>query len=1015
VTEVVVAPPSVVERKLPVEAPAEGVAGRPSAVDPMTSVPDRAAAPATAQPVAAAATMSAIVTGAAALLDQDAPGVISSDGTPAPAMTAAPAGVANDVAIATTPVGTDSASPPVSTQTAPVADCAIETMAGEATPATGTGIVAAGTDHDGAAAAAALPVSHDRAAHTHALEATAATPRLPVADPGIAEGEGIARAADAVARRLDQVADGVIAGEQAVEASAQANDVAPVAVGDEPARAGASAADAGVHDAAAVAAPAVAGDAGVNDVAVIDGDANSDSAADTPSDVTSKGVSSDVIAAGDPDTAAVADATADHVVAALAAAVDSRIDDAPAADAADSAAAMDIAADMPPVVENAASGLTVDQPTDGSEAAPVDDAMTAEALAPPAAAVDLGMAEIVAEAALAIGLHEVAAVPVESGDIAEVAAAAGVDGIEPARPARTVEAADSGRQPADDAAPAVKVDVAADVVVDRNVAAAVPVAEADVVIAPETVRTTAAIGADEAGAAPVAAGATEEVGTVDVTTEVSAPAVGLVPTDTADRPSDETTAVVAGDTMATMAAAAASAAVHRADVGEVEPGSGAATATDAADVSVTQAADGAAVDIAAARDVAGQDATTATASGSTEIATADLEDSAVAGGEVIDSAAAAVVEAGPEQATDIRTESLDTAPASTAPAATPDGEAVDGALPAIAATHVVEHLAPDSAGTTVPEAIEHAVADTDAEPSVAASADVVELMATDAAAAAQPWEVLTTACDPDIEHDSDAAMPVSEPGAGLPVDEHGGLAVVVAPDSSMAEPIAATPAGNATTAAETAESISTAAHAVSVEPAAVVAAPLAPTDISTVVAAAAAVDDVGALSPVIPDESSVHIDEAAPERVAATPAVGGMATKRRRPHPTVYVPPRRVLLVEDDLDALYAMARILSRLGHKVEVAEDGPAALDIYDATGPFDLLVSDKVMDGGMSGPEVARTLQSRQPDLPVLFISADDEDDDEHFVGKPVDQATLAGAIADVVMAPGAMAPGAASPAP
>ncbi|HJQ58113.1 MAG TPA: response regulator, partial [Vineibacter sp.] len=86
------------------------------------------------------------------------------------------------------------------------------------------------------------------------------------------------------------------------------------------------------------------------------------------------------------------------------------------------------------------------------------------------------------------------------------------------------------------------------------------------------------------------------------------------------------------------------------------------------------------------------------------------------------------------------------------------------------------------------------------------------------------------------------------------------------------------------------------------------------------------------------------------------------------------------------------------------EMAEDGPAALDAYDANGPFDLLVSDMVMDGGMSGADVARSLQARQPDLPVLFMSADDELDDDNLLVKPVDQNSLAGAIAYAVAASG-----------
>ena len=43
-----------------------------------------------------------------------------------------------------------------------------------------------------------------------------------------------------------------------------------------------------------------------------------------------------------------------------------------------------------------------------------------------------------------------------------------------------------------------------------------------------------------------------------------------------------------------------------------------------------------------------------------------------------------------------------------------------------------------------------------------------------------------------------------------------------------------------------------------------------------------------------------------------------------------------------------------------------------MFDSAGPFDLLVSDIGLPGGISGFQVARQLRARAPDLPVLFIT-------------------------------------------
>jgi two-component system cell cycle sensor histidine kinase/response regulator CckA len=79
-----------------------------------------------------------------------------------------------------------------------------------------------------------------------------------------------------------------------------------------------------------------------------------------------------------------------------------------------------------------------------------------------------------------------------------------------------------------------------------------------------------------------------------------------------------------------------------------------------------------------------------------------------------------------------------------------------------------------------------------------------------------------------------------------------------------------------------------------------------------------------------------------------------------------------VLIVDDDEDLRRMMTRVLERNGYQVVAADSGEAALDIVDDAGAtFDLVVSDFVM-GAMSGRELAKALQSRNPTLLVLLVS-------------------------------------------
>ena len=116
-----------------------------------------------------------------------------------------------------------------------------------------------------------------------------------------------------------------------------------------------------------------------------------------------------------------------------------------------------------------------------------------------------------------------------------------------------------------------------------------------------------------------------------------------------------------------------------------------------------------------------------------------------------------------------------------------------------------------------------------------------------------------------------------------------------------------------------------------------------------------------------------------------------------------------ILLVEDEAMVRAVAERALARQGYTVLVAENGDAALELVDANGRPDLLVSDVVMPG-MDGPTVARHIRERYPDLPILFMSGYAEEqlrrsidlDLVAFLPKPFSVQQLAEAARDALAA-------------
>jgi CheY-like chemotaxis protein len=106
-----------------------------------------------------------------------------------------------------------------------------------------------------------------------------------------------------------------------------------------------------------------------------------------------------------------------------------------------------------------------------------------------------------------------------------------------------------------------------------------------------------------------------------------------------------------------------------------------------------------------------------------------------------------------------------------------------------------------------------------------------------------------------------------------------------------------------------------------------------------------------------------------PARIAGARAEGANVARGAAAAPDA---PVRVLLVEDDPAVLSTLSEQLLAVGWSVVAAQNGQAALDLLADDPAIDVLVTDVMMPGGMSGVELARLAARRRCGLPTLLIS-------------------------------------------
>lgn len=118
-----------------------------------------------------------------------------------------------------------------------------------------------------------------------------------------------------------------------------------------------------------------------------------------------------------------------------------------------------------------------------------------------------------------------------------------------------------------------------------------------------------------------------------------------------------------------------------------------------------------------------------------------------------------------------------------------------------------------------------------------------------------------------------------------------------------------------------------------------------------------------------------------------------------------------ILVVEDDEEVRLSVVANLAELGYRVLHAADGESGLQILKDGARIDLLFTDVVMPGSITGPELAVQAKLVQPNLAILFTSGYMRDalttdgrlkEGVHLLSKPYDQKQLAQRVRHVLAA-------------
>jgi CheY-like chemotaxis protein len=116
-----------------------------------------------------------------------------------------------------------------------------------------------------------------------------------------------------------------------------------------------------------------------------------------------------------------------------------------------------------------------------------------------------------------------------------------------------------------------------------------------------------------------------------------------------------------------------------------------------------------------------------------------------------------------------------------------------------------------------------------------------------------------------------------------------------------------------------------------------------------------------------------------------------------------------ILVLEDDDDVRAHSVETLRELGYRVIEAHDGPSALRLLERQSKVDMLFTDVVLPGGLTGEQVAARALELRPELRVLFTTGYARDAIVHdgrldsgvqLITKPFTRSDLAQKVRDVM---------------
>ena len=116
---------------------------------------------------------------------------------------------------------------------------------------------------------------------------------------------------------------------------------------------------------------------------------------------------------------------------------------------------------------------------------------------------------------------------------------------------------------------------------------------------------------------------------------------------------------------------------------------------------------------------------------------------------------------------------------------------------------------------------------------------------------------------------------------------------------------------------------------------------------------------------------------------------------------------KTILVVDDEPEVSSSTALLLETLDFSVLEARDARSALVALEENAAVDLLFTDLVLPGGVSGADLARQALARRPGLKVLITTGRPElaeGETFNLIGKPFRMADLARKIEEVMGTPG-----------